>query len=115
VKLNVTGWLYQPLWSGRREAVHPVMVGGAASYLRATLAGAVFPALSIQLPLTLALGLSGPLYVVEVHEVKPEIDHPPINETGTGWLYQPSESGGRARMALAVGLEASTFSGKLID
>ena len=30
-KANETGWLYQPLWSGGRAGMAPVIVGGVAS------------------------------------------------------------------------------------
>ena len=74
----------------------------------ALIASAVLPALSVQLPLIVAAGESGPPYIAEVHELIPEKELP-WKATGTGWLYQPLKSGGRPRTAVAVGLEISTL------
>ncbi len=57
-KLTVSGWLYQPLLSAARLGL-AVAVGGVASYLKGRLAVVTLPALSVQVPLTVALGLSG--------------------------------------------------------
>jgi hypothetical protein len=73
------------------------------------------PALSVQLPLRLADAESGPAYVTgAVHEAIPEKEWP-LKAAVTGWLYQPFASGGRARAPPTVGVEASTFSGKLMS
>ena len=69
----------------------------------------LFPALSLQLPLTVVLAVSGPAYVVALHDEMPE---PPLSDpwktTWTGWLYQPLLSGGRSKvMLLIVGPEPS--------
>ena len=56
----VTGFRYQPLWSGARSG-EGVTVGGVASYLKPTLAAAlVFPALSVHVPESPAVALSAP-------------------------------------------------------
>jgi hypothetical protein len=69
----------------------------------------VLPALSVQLPATVALGASGPAYVIAgVHEAMPE-KAAPANEKETGWLYQPLQSGARAGATVAVGDDSSTF------
>ncbi len=57
-KLTVSGWLYQPSLSAARLGL-AVAVGGVASYLKGRLAVVTLPALSVQVPLTVALGLSG--------------------------------------------------------
>ena len=57
---NVTVWLYQPLWSAGREGVM-LMVGAVASYLKLDEPLALFPALSVQLPVKEADVVSGPL------------------------------------------------------
>jgi hypothetical protein len=46
-------------------------------------------------PVILASPLSGPLYVAEVQELIPEGPPSPENETETGLVYQPFESGER--------------------
>ena len=53
-------WLYQPLASADRLAVG-LTVGGVESYLKAKRAVPLLPAASVQLPLTCAAALSGPL------------------------------------------------------
>jgi hypothetical protein len=52
--------LYQPFASGPR-AVAALATGDVASYFRPSEADCVFPALSLQIPPTLAVALSGPL------------------------------------------------------
>ena len=70
---------------------------------------ATLPALSVQVPLTLVAAALGPAYVVgAVHDAIPE-NELPWKLTLTGWLYQPFKSGGRARVAVAVGVEVSTW------
>ena len=84
-----TAWLYQPFVSGGRAGL-ALTLGGVASYLRLNVEGALtLPALSVQVPLTVALPLSGPLYAVWVHEAIPEVGSEPENVTVTGALYQP--------------------------
>ena len=58
--VKATGWLYQPFESGGRD--NPTeTVGLDASYSNGSLlALAVLPALSVQVPLTVALVESGP-------------------------------------------------------
>jgi hypothetical protein len=71
-------------------------LGLEASYWKAWLATAaeVLPALSVQLPVTVALVVSGPEYVLEVHDEMPENDVPSTVAL-TGLTYQPlwAESG----------------------
>jgi hypothetical protein len=55
----VTGWLYQPFWSGARPGV-AVTVGAVASYFTGNEEEVGLPALSVQLPDTEAPALSGP-------------------------------------------------------
>jgi hypothetical protein len=101
-----TGWLNHPFESAARAGV-TVTVGVEASNLNAPLvASAVFPALSMQLPLTVALVVSGPAYVVGVHEAMPETELPDTL-AATGWLYQSPESGRRGRDTETIGPEAS--------
>jgi hypothetical protein len=74
------------------------------------LALAAFPALSVQEPVMVALGVDGPAYVLGgLHDAIPE-NELPAKETATGWSYQPLTSGGRASVAVAVGVEVSTRS-----
>jgi hypothetical protein len=56
----LTGWVYQPFESGPRDGTTET-VGLDASYWKGSLVAlAVLPALSVQLPLTVALVESGP-------------------------------------------------------
>src|SRR5262249_25517904 len=86
-----------------------VSVGGVESYLNAgEVPPVLLPALSRQLPLTVVLDVSGPAYVVALHPASPEPPSEPWNTTWTGWLYQPSLSGGRSKVMLSIdGPEAS--------
>src|SRR5688572_3676652 len=94
-KLIVTGFRYQPLWSGARSG-EGVTVGGVASYLKLTLAAPlVFPATSVHVPDRPAVALSAPEYVGAVQPPIPETASCPPKDAATGWLYQPSESGPR--------------------
>ncbi len=58
-KLTSRGARYQPLAFGWRDAV-AVATGAVASYLSVSDAAPLFPALSVQVPLTTAAPLSGP-------------------------------------------------------
>ena len=71
---------------------------------------AVLPALSVQVPPTVAIVESGPEYVVPEHDTIPE-NEVPETEAVTGWLYQPFESAARDGAAEAVGEEISTWMG----
>ena len=55
------------------------------------------PAPSVHDPVTFASPLSGPLYVPEVQELIPDGPPSPENDTSTGLVYQPFESGERAK------------------
>lgn len=57
---TVTGRLYQPFLSGLRAALASTL-GGVASYLIGNAALPVFPALSMQFPVTDVSAASGPL------------------------------------------------------
>jgi hypothetical protein len=50
--------------------------------------------------LIVAASLSGPLYVPEVQEARPEVASVPLQRIVTGWLYQPLKSGARERCAV---------------
>ena len=54
-------------------------------------------------PVTFASPLSGPLYVPEVQELIPDGPPSPENDTATGLVYQPFESGARAKDGLTDG------------
>ena len=56
----VTGCEYQPFESGARPGVPALTCGGVASYLRVNGFEAELPALSLQLPVTVADPSSGP-------------------------------------------------------
>src|SRR5918911_2931724 len=75
-------------------------VGGVLSYFKWNASPSLWlPALSVQPPVIATSALSGPLYVVEVHEPMPEPPSLPRYVTVTGWLYQPLLSGGRSGLA----------------
>jgi hypothetical protein len=61
------------------------------------------PAPFVQLPVTCADALSGPLYVIEEHDAIPETSSLPENVNVTGWLYHPATSGDRSGAAVTVG------------
>lgn len=104
-----TGWLYQPLESGGRARTTET-AGPEPSYSNCVLVAlAILPALSTQLPPTVAVLLSGPEYVLGVQETIPEKDFP-LTVAVTGWVYQPLKSGGRDGATDADGLDVSTFS-----
>jgi hypothetical protein len=94
-----TGWLYQPFASGGRDAEADTL-GAVPSYWSANEPELlVFPAASVQVPLTDALLESGPEYVVDVQTAIPDVASVPANDTATPWLYQPFASGERAAEA----------------
>ena len=108
VTLAGTGWLYQSLKSGARAGT-AVTLGPDASYLNCALVAVTdLPALSRQVPLTVAVVESGPEYVAGVHETIPE-NEVPLTVAVTGWLYQPLKSGARAGAAVAVGEDVSMW------
>jgi len=110
VPLQVTprAWLYQPPWSGPRVGV-ALTEGSVSSNLNGKLVAAeVFPALSVQVPLALALAESGPVYVIELHESIPEVGSLPLQLMPTEALNQALWSGERAALAVTlVGAVAS--------
>jgi hypothetical protein len=71
------------------------------------------PALSVQLPLTVAFVAFGPEYVVPAHDAIPEKELP-LTVALTGWLYQPPASAARDRPTDNVGVDVSTRSGSLV-
>jgi hypothetical protein len=83
-----------------------------SSYLNPRLVAAeVLPALSVQVPLGLALAESGPVYVIEVQDAIPDVASLPLQLIPTALLNQPLWSGERAALALTlVGAVASTLS-----
>jgi hypothetical protein len=98
-KLTERAWLYQPFASGARDGV-AVTFGPVSSYWKTKLPTAlVFPARSRQVPATEAFTLSGPEYVVSVHESIPDIASAPLKLTVSVWLYQPLWSGPRDALA----------------
>jgi hypothetical protein len=62
----------------------------------------LLPALSRHVPLTDVPVVSGPWYVVEVHDEIPEPPSEPWKAIPTGWLYQPLLSGGRSNVMLSI-------------
>jgi len=94
--------LYQPPWSGPRAGV-ALTDGSVSSNLNAKLVAAeVFPALSVQVPLALALAESGPVYVIELHESIPEVGSLPLQLIPTEALNQPLWSGEREALAVTL-------------
>jgi hypothetical protein len=106
----VTGAMYQPLLGGRGRLIETV--GLDASYWKAALISlTVFPALSVQVPVTVADFESVPEYVVEVQAAILEKDCP-LTVVLTGFVYQLPLFGetllGEGRvMEVIVGVEAS--------
>src|SRR5436189_456802 len=97
-KETVRAWLYQPFASGPRDGV-AVAEGPWSSNWNVVATGPlVFPALSLQVPLTEAPPLSGPEYVTCVQDAMPEGASLPPYCTVSGWLYQPFKSGVRPRV-----------------
>ena len=68
----------------------------------------VLPALSVQLPVTVAVGEAGPEYVAEVQDAMPE-NELPWKEIVSGWLYPSHWSRARGdAVAVAIGEVVST-------
>src|SRR5579884_1860030 len=108
VSVTPTKLVYQLLESGVRDGAAETL-GLEASYWNAVLVAlAVLPALSVQEPLTVAALESGPEYVSDVQLAIPEKELP-VTAEAIGALYQLFQSGARAGLALAVGLEISIF------
>lgn len=63
----------------------------------------VLPAPSVHEPVTFTSLPSGPLYVPDVQELIPDGPPSPENETPIGLVYQPFESGARAKEAVTPG------------
>jgi hypothetical protein len=103
------GRLYHPFWSGGRTGA-AVTDGGVWSYFSENDPDPEFPALSVQLPETLALSASGPSYVADVQLSTPDVASEPAKETATEWLYHPFASGPRAGLGLTLGAVASYLS-----
>ncbi len=107
MNVTSTGLLYQPFASGGRVGP-PVTVGGLPSYLIVIEREALLPALSLQVPVTVAPPLSGPPYVPPpVQDATPEAPSSPETPTSTGFVYHPLESGSRAGETLTPGGEES--------
>src|SRR5919108_2329005 len=101
-KVTVTAWLCQPFASGARA--EPVAPGAVASYFNARDADAVFPALSLHVPLTVVPAVSGPAYVASgEQESSPDVPSLPVKPTLSAWLYQPFASAPRDGVAVADG------------
>ena len=103
-----TGWLYQPVFVGCRFGA-AVTAGGVASYLTANDAEPLtLPALSRQVPVAAPAAESGPEYVVDVHDARPDVLSVPWNDRLTVCVYQPFLSGARSADApVTVGAEVS--------
>ena len=111
-KDTVSAWLYQPFASGWRAGL-AATEGPLASYLSPNVEATLrLPALSVQVPLTEALPVSGPEYEVCVHVSTPEVASAPEKPTETAWLYQPFASGLRPAVPVAVGGVESYLIGK---
>src|SRR5438067_1789906 len=88
VKLTVTSLLFQPAAFAAGEAA-PVIVGGVLSMLMPlTVAEAVFPAVSVQLPLADCAAPSVPRVIGAVSVATPEVASVQLNVTVTDWLVQ---------------------------
>ena len=84
------------------------VTGGVVSYFTRKVAGALFPALSVQLPVLSAPVVSGPLYAMEgLQEARPEIGSAPLQSIESGALNQPSALGERLGVTTVVGGESS--------
>ena len=103
----VTGARYQPAALAARAGT-AVVAGAPVSRRTVKLAVEVFPELSVQLPLSAAPGVSGPLYVLfELHEAIPEVASDPFHDTLTVELSQPFAFGaGLGAAEVAGGVES---------
>jgi hypothetical protein len=108
-KLTATARLYQPFASAPR-AGDGVTDGAVASYWKEMLFGAeTSPAPLVHVALAEAEPESGPENVTEA-QVTPDTDPVPVAVICTGWLYQPFESGPRAKFsAVTVGVVVSNL------
>src|SRR5262249_32771937 len=89
-KPTVSPWLYQPRESGGRDGVPATERGAVASYSSPKPPKPTFPALSLQVPFTEPVRLSGAVYVLGAEHVSsPETASSPEKATERGWLYQP--------------------------
>ena len=87
--LIVIGARYQPAALAARVGT-AVVVGAAVSSRTVKLPVEVFPALSVQLPLSVVPEVSGPLYVLfELHDAVPEVASDPFHDTSTDELSHP--------------------------
>src|SRR5207248_1750987 len=110
---TVSAWLYQPFASAPRDGVAVTEGPWASNWNAVATAPLVFPALSLQVPLTETPLLSGPEYVTCVQDAMPEAASLPPYCTVNWWLYQPFESGVRPRVPTTdVGAVASYLSAK---
>src|SRR4029453_7055055 len=99
-----TGWLYQGAGPGERDGVAPVTPGAVASYLNPSGELPALPALSRQLPVTLAPPLSGPGYDFAASQVSPPaVAWVAVNETESAWLSQPFASAPRDAAGVTCG------------
>jgi hypothetical protein len=73
----------------------------------------VSPALPVQLPLMIAVALSGPEYVGLLQATPPEIELP-LTLAPTGLVYRPLWSGARASAIETVGPLASYWNDALV-
>ena len=107
-KVTVTAWLCQPFLSGGRAA--GLNCGAVSSYFSGRFAGAVFPARSRQIPVTVVALVSGPAYVASgSQDSRPEVVSLPSKSTERSWLYQPFESAARDGVAVVPGAVLSTW------
>src|SRR5262249_22037375 len=95
---TATGWLYQPFAPGARPARAFTWGGVPSSWRRKRAAAERWRARRVKVRERGAEPLSGPPYVVVVHEAMPERLSLPEKPTPTAWLYQPFESGARAAL-----------------
>jgi hypothetical protein len=100
--LKDTGLRYQPSPSGPRAADASIDGPDPSYFKENDRAPLTFPALSVQLPVTVAPAESGPPYVVDVQPLIPERPSDPENETPTGLVYHPPPSAPRAADALVT-------------
>ena len=85
-----------------------------ASYSSPYLPKPTFPALSLHVPVSEPVRLSGPVYVLGAeHLSSPETASLPENATDRGWLYHPFTSGSRAGVETTDGGVASYCKGNV--